>query len=104
LQSAVQTLKLPCIAKTTRLGYDGKGQITIRKAEEAESAWKALKTDEAIVEALVPFDQEISVITARRADGQMRSYPPVENRHKNAILDETHVPANINEDVRKQAI
>ncbi|MBI3419042.1 MAG: 5-(carboxyamino)imidazole ribonucleotide synthase [Proteobacteria bacterium] len=104
LRSALDALKLPCIAKTTRMGYDGKGQVVIRKAEETENVWKALKTDEAIVEALVPFEQEISVITARRADGLMRSYPPVENRHKNAILDETHVPANISEEVRKQAL
>jgi 5-(carboxyamino)imidazole ribonucleotide synthase len=103
LHGAVDMLGLSCIAKTSRFGYDGKGQVTIHNAEESETAWKQLKTDEAIVEKLVPFEKEISVIVARRGDGQMRCYPAVENRHKNGILDETHVPAQISDDVKKQA-
>jgi 5-(carboxyamino)imidazole ribonucleotide synthase len=104
LLAALETLGLPCITKTSRLGYDGKGQAIIRAIDEVGDIWHALKTDEAIVEKLVPFEKEISVIVARRGDGQMRSYPPVENRHKNGILDETHVPAQISDDVKKQAI
>jgi 5-(carboxyamino)imidazole ribonucleotide synthase len=101
---AVGLVGVPCVAKTARFGYDGKGQAVIREASQIEKAWASLKTDEAIVEALVPFEQEISVIVARRADGTMKSFPPVENRHKNGILDETHVPALINDHVKAQAI
>jgi 5-(carboxyamino)imidazole ribonucleotide synthase len=104
LKLALMSVGTPAIIKTTRMGYDGKGQAVIREQAAAEHAWTSLKTTEAIVEAMVPFDMEISVIVARRADGSMKCYPPVENRHKNGILDETHAPAQITDDVKKQAI
>ncbi len=104
LRQAVERLGLPVILKTTRLGYDGKGQAAIREEKDIEKAWKSLKTGEAIAEAFVPFQKEVSVIVARRADGQMRAFPPVENRHQRGILDETHVPAAIPDAVRDQAI
>lgn len=103
-KTAVQELGLPCIFKTARMGYDGKGQALVKSAADVEAAWASLKTDHAIAEGFVPFEKEISVIIARRADGVMQAFPPVENRHKNGILDETHVPARINVEVEKHAL
>ncbi len=92
---AVAELGVPCVFKTARFGYDGKGQAVVRDAKDAASAFESLKTDHAIAEAFVKFDCEVSVIVARSSTGAMKSYPTVENRHVNGILDETHVPAAI---------
>lgn len=82
-----------CIIKTTRLGYDGKGQAKITKDTDIDTAWQSLKTDEAIIESLVPFLHEISVIVARDIHGKTKSYTPVLNEHKNHILSRTIAPA-----------
>jgi len=103
-KTAAQELGLPCIFKTARMGYDGKGQALVKSAADVEAAWASLKTDHAIAEGFVPFEKEISVIIARRADGVVQAFPVVENRHKNSILDETHVPARISAEVEKQAL
>ncbi len=103
LKAALKQIGAPAVLKTACGGYDGKGQAIIRKDSDAETAWAELKTDHAILEGFVKFSQEISVIVARRADGTMKAFTPVENRHKNGILDETHVPAHISLDVQKQA-
>ncbi|HVY12281.1 MAG TPA: 5-(carboxyamino)imidazole ribonucleotide synthase [Alphaproteobacteria bacterium] len=104
LRIALNLLGLPCVVKTARFGYDGKGQVVIRELSQADEAWKSLKTTEAIVEKLVPLEKEMAVIVARRADGTLRAYPPVETRHKNGILDEAHVPAVLDEEAAKQAV
>jgi 5-(carboxyamino)imidazole ribonucleotide synthase len=83
------------ILKTTRMGYDGKGQIRLGGGEAPEAAWTALDRDEAILEGFVGFRCEISVIVARGADGALATYPAVENRHVNHILDTTVAPARL---------
>ena len=108
LTHAVADIGAPCVLKTTRLGYDGKGQALIEAGSDLEAAWSALAGRGPgglgmIVEAFVDFELEISVIVARAIDGTMRSYVPVENEHRNHILDRTLVPARIANDVANRA-
>ncbi len=93
LHDAVMRLGLPAVLKTTRLGYDGKGQAVIRTAEEAEAAFEALKPKPLILEGFVDFAAECSVIVARGGDGEMSAFDTVENRHRDHILDLTLAPA-----------
>jgi 5-(carboxyamino)imidazole ribonucleotide synthase len=86
---------VPAILKSRRLGYDGKGQARIADQDEAAAAFRRFGAVPCIVESLVPFQLEISVIVARGQDGAMAVYDPVENRHANHILARTVVPAQI---------
>ncbi|MGF1629796.1 MAG: 5-(carboxyamino)imidazole ribonucleotide synthase [Kiloniellaceae bacterium] len=99
LRKAVEAIGRPCILKSAELGYDGKGQVRINQDSDLGAAWAAMRGHAArasgIVEAIVEFRIEISVIVARSADGSIRTYVPVENRHRNHILDETIAPANL---------
>src|SRR3546814_3846881 len=89
------------------LGYDGKCQVRIGATPFLAEAWAAMRGHAAgasgIVEAIVEFRMEVSVIVARSADGSLRSYVPVENRHKNHILDETIAPANLPDELAGRA-
>lgn len=82
-----------CIVKTTRFGYDGKGQVLIRRAADAPEAWAKLKQDILIVEDLVDFACEISAIVARDLFGTVGSYDPALNVHRDHILHSSTVPA-----------
>ena len=95
LRDALATIELPAILKTRRLGYDGKGQALIRDSGEAEDAWQAIGHVPAVVEGLVLFEREISVIAVRAQDGALAYYDPVENVHENGILAISRVPADI---------
>ena len=103
LRAAVAEIGLPSILKSTRMGYDGKGQLRLNIEGDLTGAFDVIGSDEAILEGFVDFEQEISVITARRADGGMLSYPPVENRHKSGILDTSTVPAAISDSIAATA-
>lgn len=81
--------------KTKRLGYDGKGQVKIDHPDQAADAWQAVAQAPSILEGFVPFEKEISVLVARDIAGRIEAYVPVENRHKNHILDITLAPADI---------
>ena len=81
--------------KTVRLGYDGKGQVTITTDTKPEEAWRQMGGMLGILEGFVDFRCEISVVLARGADGAVAVYPPVENRHVNHILDTTIAPASL---------
>lgn len=104
LQKAVERIGTPSILKTRRDGYDGKGQFKISSATEIEQAWKEIGEKPAILEGFVPFELEISVIVARGINGDIQAYDPVENRHKNHILDITLAPANILDAVTNHAL
>lgn len=104
LQAAVADIGLPGVIKTARLGYDGKGQVTIRDAADVADAWASLKTDDAVYEKLVNLKSEISVIVARDMAGNTVAYPPGENVHRNHILAETKVPATLDQALQVQAI
>ena len=106
LAEAVQRLGLPAVLKTTRLGYDGKGQAMLRTPQDLDAAWERLTPKPLVLEGFVDFAQEISVVVARGADGGVSSFDTVENRHRDHILDLTLAPARISEatDQAAQAI
>jgi 5-(carboxyamino)imidazole ribonucleotide synthase len=82
---------LPGILKTTRLGYDGKGQQRIATREELSAAWEALQRVPCVLEKMLPLAAECSVVVARGADGQMVNLPPQLNEHRGGILAVTQV-------------
>jgi 5-(carboxyamino)imidazole ribonucleotide synthase len=95
LDQAVARIGRPAILKTRRLGYDGKGQITIKAETPLDAAWAAIGARPAILEGFVDFEKEVSVIAARGWDGAIAVYDVPENRHANHILRESIVPAAI---------
>ncbi len=103
LKEAVKELGVPSILKTTELGYDGKGQVMIKPGSDLASIWKTLRAPEAILEGFVDFRMEISVIVARGADGKSVTYVPVQNIHKNHILDITLAPAPVEKPLADEA-
>ena len=104
LRDGVDIIGLPAVLKTCRFGYDGKGQALVHELADLASAWTSLGTDDAILEAFVPFEKEVSVIVARGVDGSIAAYPVVENTHTNHILDTTTAPAAISEITADEAI
>jgi 5-(carboxyamino)imidazole ribonucleotide synthase len=104
LQAALDQLGYPAVLKTAGWGYDGKGQTKITAAHEAAGAWSALDTPEAVLEAWVPFEQEMSVVAARGKDGAMADYGVIANRHRNHILDLSLAPAEVSDAVRRAAV
>jgi 5-(carboxyamino)imidazole ribonucleotide synthase len=95
LKSASASVGLPAILKTRRMGYDGKGQAAIHKPDEIEAAWDAIGKAPAILEQLVPFEREISIVAASSAKGDVVTFEPVENLHRDHILHRSRVPAQI---------
>ena len=91
------------ILKTTRFGYDGKGQLVHRAGDDPKKSWKRLGSRELILEEPVDFDCEVSVIVARDKKGQSALYGPVRNEHKNHILWQSTVPASVPDKTAKQA-
>lgn len=104
LEDGVAQTGLPAILKTRRLGYDGKGQVKIDSADELPSAFEAMAGQDAILEAFVNFDCEVSVIAARGIDGSFQAFDIAENVHKNHILHTSTVPAKVHDDVVNTAI
>jgi 5-(carboxyamino)imidazole ribonucleotide synthase len=103
LHEAARRLGLPAVLKTTRLGYDGKGQATLRSSHDLDAAWARLNPKPLVLEGFVDFAQEISVVAARGADGMVSSFDTVENRHRDHILDLTLAPARISRSVDEVA-
>jgi 5-(carboxyamino)imidazole ribonucleotide synthase len=103
LEQAVQRLGLPAVLKTTRLGYDGKGQAMLRCPEDLDAAWERLSPKPLVLEGFIDFAQEISVVAARGADGSVSAFDTVENRHRDHILDLTLAPARIPQSVDQAA-
>jgi 5-(carboxyamino)imidazole ribonucleotide synthase len=95
LDAALTRIGTPSILKTRRLGYDGKGQARIARGTDAAAAFAELGGAPAILEGVVAFDTEISVIAARGRDGTIAVYDIPENRHENHILRTSTVPAAI---------
>jgi 5-(carboxyamino)imidazole ribonucleotide synthase len=93
LRDACDAVGYPCIAKTRRLGYDGKGQFRISCPADVPMAWKALQGVPLIVEAFVPFSRELSVIATRDRRGEVALYPLIHNVHVGGILHRSEIPA-----------
>lgn len=95
LASAAAALGGPGILKTARFGYDGKGQRPFAPGGDAEAAWEALGAPEAVLEARVAFERELSVVLGRGLDGATACFDVVENAHEQGILRTTRAPARI---------
>jgi 5-(carboxyamino)imidazole ribonucleotide synthase len=104
LRAAAEKLGLPAILKTTRLGYDGKGQIKLSDASDIPAAWAAMNNAACVLEGFVAFDREVSVIAARGFDGSVACFDPGENIHRDGILRTTTVPARLTASQHSDAI
>ncbi|AGT30678.2 phosphoribosylaminoimidazole carboxylase [Geobacillus genomosp. 3] len=104
LEQAVAMIGFPCVLKTRRGGYDGKGQYVLRSREDVEKAAALLRIGPCLLEGWVPFVKEISVIVARNVDGETAVFPVAENIHVENILHQTIVPARIPKDIQQRAV
>ena len=104
LQNAVREINVPAILKTAGFGYDGKGQAKIKSPQDCEIAFEEIKNKEAVLEAFVDFEREVSVVAARDAQGNFVHYGVIENAHANHILDISFAPAFVSDKTRKEAI
>lgn len=103
LRNALTRLRTPAVLKTRRFGYDGKGQIKIKRIEDSAAAWRDLDARSAILEAFVPFEREISVVVARSSSGQVECFDVTENEHHDHILKVSRAPANLPEALAARA-
>ena len=94
LEGAISAVGMPAILKTTRFGYDGKGQARLASAAEAHAAWTAIDRAPAILEAMVTFDYEFSILIARGQDGTTAVWEAAENVHHDGVLTTSTVPSN----------
>lgn len=86
LQQAMEHIGYPAILKSRRMGYDGKGQVILKSADQLADAWKAVEGVDCVVEGFVNFQREVSIIAARRPKGELVFYPLSENVHDKGIL------------------
>jgi 5-(carboxyamino)imidazole ribonucleotide synthase len=93
LARVIDTIGLPALAKTRTGGYDGKGQLVLRTGADVDGAWDGLHRVPLILEALIPFQRELSVLAVRGLDGDTRTWPLVENVHEGGILRVSRAPA-----------
>lgn len=103
LERGTADVRAPWILKTASSGYDGKGQVRCGTPEEAASAWDSLDRSACVLETVVSFESEISVVGARGVDGEVALYDPLMNDHVNHILDTTISPANVSAATRDKA-
>ena len=108
LEAAVARLGTPCILKTRRLGYDGKGQFRIKSVADIDAAWDALGAQVAgvglIVEGFVHFQRELSVVAVRGRDGEFRAWPLTENWHVDGVLSASLAPAVVDPAMQATAL
>jgi 5-(carboxyamino)imidazole ribonucleotide synthase len=104
LAPAMNAVGCPSVLKTATSGYDGKGQIRIDKTDGLGPAWDALGRREAVLEAFLDLDCEISVIGARGVGGEWSHFGPIENTHARHVLDVSVSPANVPESTTAVAV
>ncbi len=108
LDDAVAELGVPCILKTRRLGYDGKGQFRIKSPSDIDGAWQALgpqaESVGLLLEGFVAFERELSVVAVRGRDGEFRAWPLTENWHVDGVLSASLAPATVNQALNDTAI
>jgi len=92
-RASLTEIGLPSVLKTRRFGYDGKGQAVLRTQADADAAWQKLGGRPLILEGFVPFDRELSLLAVRGRDGQIVTYPLIENTHIGGILHRSISPA-----------
>lgn len=94
----------PAVLKTAAWGYDGRGQQRVERPADLAAAWASLGEAPAVLERLIPFAAELSVVGARGLDGRIALYEPVLNRHVDHVLDVTLCPAPVPPATRKDAL
>lgn len=104
LRRALEELGCPAVLKTAAFGYDGKGQVKIAAIAEAEGAWNAIGREEAVLEAFIDFEREISVVAARGERGDFVHYGAIENQHSRHILDVSLAPARVDPKIAQEAV
>ena len=97
-------VSLPAIIKTAAFGYDGKGQHRVDRIEDGERVWGLIGHQEAIIESVVDFRHEISVVAARGLDGEFAHYGATENLHRHHILDLSVSPARVPREIADEAV
>ncbi len=104
LDAAIVKIGTPAILKTTRLGYDGKGQARLMAPADAPVAWDTMQGAPSVLEGFIDFTHEVSVIAARALDGSVACYDPGENVHRSGILHSTTIPARLTAAQRTDAV
>ena len=104
LSAAARRVSCPAVLKTASFGYDGKGQVAVATADALPAAWEALERREAILEAFIDLDREISVIGVRGVTGEWSHFGPFENAHACHILDISVAPADVGTEIASAAI
>ena len=103
LKTAVAALRLPALLKTSRLGYDGKGQAPVKSEEDAVRAFQRFGGVPCVLEERLALECELSVVLARGVDGDVASFPVAENQHRDGILETSVVPARVPEAMTREA-
>lgn len=103
IAAALPRIGLPALLKTRREGYDGKGQVWIRDASEAATAFTAVGGAPSVLEARAAFSRELSIIAARGRGGEIAAYPLSQNHHEGGVLRTTWAPADVTPAVRDKA-
>jgi 5-(carboxyamino)imidazole ribonucleotide synthase len=103
LTAALGQVRLPALLKTSRLGYDGKGQATIERVEDAAPAFQRFGQVACVLEERLALETELSVVLARGDDGAVAPFPVGENRHRDGILETTVVPARVSRAIAEEA-
>jgi 5-(carboxyamino)imidazole ribonucleotide synthase len=103
LRTAARGLGYPTILKTRTLGYDGKGQVRLDSDSDLSEAWEAVVARPCILERVVPFARELSVIFVRDRSGTLLTYPLIENQHSEGILRTSFAPAEVSRGLQAQA-
>lgn len=104
LDAAIEKVGYPSVLKTTRFGYDGKGQVVLKSEGDKEEAAKLAANSICVLEAWVPFSKELSVMIVRNQKGEATVFPVSENIHINNILHESIVPARVSPTVTDKAV
>lgn len=104
LAPALERVNLPTVLKTAGFGYDGKGQLLLRGPDDLDAALTQLRAGPGVLERFVEFRREVSVVLARSPSGEMRVCQPIENRHRNHILDVSRAPADCTPATAEQAL
>jgi 5-(carboxyamino)imidazole ribonucleotide synthase len=103
LKTAVTALRLPALLKTSRFGYDGKGQALVKNEEDAVRAFQRFGGVPCVLEERLALECELSVVLARGVDGDVASFPVAENQHRDGILETSVVPARVPEAMTREA-
>ena len=103
ISRAVEEVGYPCVVKTRREGYDGKGQTVLHSTDDIDAAVAKVGDRPTIVERLIPFERELSIVAVRSRDGDVRCYPLIENVHHEGILRLSRAPAKASAELQSRA-